>query len=226
MIKKQNQNQTAILFLGGSDFFEKKSLVADHIKKLQKKNFTVIAADKGAEFALKSGFTPTVVIGDCDSISDTAKAELLRLKIPFALFPTDKDQTDSELALAYIFNHKFRHVICFGLEGDRSDHFLANMLLFSLYVKKGVTIEAIGTHCCYYFSTQRIVIEGKVGDTLTLLSLTLQTTEINSNGLKYRLKNQILKQGTSLGVSNIFVKKNITVTFQKGVLLAIHTALH
>ena len=221
---KNQKNNIAILFLGGSHFSENSLLTAAVLKKMKLEKYPVVTADKGADFALQSGFTPTVVIGDCDSISSATKTQLEKHGVHFLTFPTKKDETDSELALLHILKQKHKEVICFGLEGDRSDHFLANILVFSKYVQKGLRIQATGENCHYYFFSDQIEISGKVGDTLTLLSLSPQTEGITSTGLEYSLRNLYLEFGTSLGVSNVFTQKHVSLKQRSGVLLAIHSS--
>ncbi len=80
---------------------------------------TLVAADGGADLALAAGRMPAAVIGDFDSISDKARAEL-----PPALLHhvTEQDSTDFEKALRAV---EAPFVLGLGFMGARVDHTLA-----------------------------------------------------------------------------------------------------
>jgi len=107
------------------------------------------------------------------------------------------------------------------LEGSRLDHFLANILLLKKYAQRGQQIKVVGESSIYYFVTKRIEISGEKGDLLSLLALSSQVKKITSCGLKYPLLKHSLCQSTSLGISNVFVKKQIQIEMEGGVLLVI-----
>ncbi len=79
----------------------------------------VIAADGGADWALNHGVTPDAVIGDMDSISDTAKAVIPADR----LHPSDdQDTTDFDKCLGAV---EAPLIIGAGFTGERQDHQLA-----------------------------------------------------------------------------------------------------
>jgi len=79
----------------------------------------IVAADGGADTALAHDITPEAVIGDFDSVSETAKASLPG----DALHPIDdQDSTDFDKCLR---NINAPLVIGVGFSGDRLDHQLA-----------------------------------------------------------------------------------------------------
>jgi len=78
-----------------------------------------VAADGGADVALALGHRPCAVIGDLDSLSDHARAELpghTLIHVP------EQESTDFHKALARI---TAPGVLALGMTGGRSDHELA-----------------------------------------------------------------------------------------------------
>lgn len=217
--------QSAVLFLGGSADSLTSPSASFFLAEAKVKAFPIIAVDHGADLALKVSFIPQIVIGDNDSISPETQRKLLQKNVPFLKYPTQKDRTDTELALEYLEKNSFTDVTCFGLEGNRSDHFLANIFVFSHFVTRGMTIRAVGQTGCYYFFKDEVIIKGRVGDLLTLLALTPKVSGLSSQGLGYPLNNQQLVFGTSLGVSNFFNKSETSIKLKTGALLAIHTPI-
>jgi thiamine pyrophosphokinase len=78
----------------------------------------LVAADGGADSALRLGADPQAVIGDMDSISAEARDRLAGRLHPVA----EQDSTDFEKALTRI---KARFVLALGTLGGRVDHELA-----------------------------------------------------------------------------------------------------
>lgn len=79
----------------------------------------LVAADGGADRALRFGHSPEAVIGDMDSISPIARAAIP----PDRLFPiADQDTTDFEKCLAAI---SAPLILAVGFAGPRADHAMA-----------------------------------------------------------------------------------------------------
>ena len=78
----------------------------------------IVGADGGADRLLRLGVTPEAVIGDLDSISETAKARLGDRLFPVA----EQDTTDFDKALRHI---AAPFVLAVGFQGARIDHGLA-----------------------------------------------------------------------------------------------------
>lgn len=79
----------------------------------------VVAADSGADWALDHGVTPQAVIGDLDSISDSARAKIPPSRLHFV---DDQDTTDFDKCLSLI---RAPVILGAGFTGQRQDHQLA-----------------------------------------------------------------------------------------------------
>jgi len=106
-------SKRALLFLNG------KIKNFSKIKKIINKTDLLIGVDGGTKHILKLGLKPNYIIGDLDSYTPKNKT------IPVIKYPTDKDFTDSELAIKFVIEKKYREIIIFAFAGDRLDHMIA-----------------------------------------------------------------------------------------------------
>lgn len=207
----------AVVFTGGMYVPHKELAQIIHKASL------IIAADSGANTAVKLGIMPSVVIGDMDSIKPQTKRILEKQKTIFITHPKEKDETDTELALDYAAAQKATHItILGGMIGNRTDHILSNILLTQKYKQK--IIFSSGTQTLQVVKGPTTVrLHAEKNDLLSLIPLSEKVTNITTTGLYYALKNDSLTSVSPRGVSNVFVKERGTLTFKKGTLCIIHT---
>lgn len=87
-----------------------------------------IGIDAGAIRLLKEGITPAAAIGDFDSLKEEEK-KFLQNRDNILIYPVEKDETDTELALMKYYDKDHSPIILFGAFGGRLDHTLANLSL-------------------------------------------------------------------------------------------------
>ncbi|RYG33155.1 hypothetical protein EON81_18895, partial [bacterium] len=92
------------------------SLLAEWLSEADR----VYAADGAADLCRVAGRDPDVVVGDFDSISETAKSSASDLR-----HRPDQDWTDADKLLAEIVADGWREASICGLEGDLPDHEMA-----------------------------------------------------------------------------------------------------
>ena len=175
------------------------------------------AADGGALLMRKLGLTPDIILGDGDSLPAEMFPDTPREK-----YPTAKDFTDGEAALTYAKDHTEGDIAVCGAFGGRVDHQLANILL---PIGFGATAERfilLGDGCICRYCTGRLVLRGKVGDTVSLLALGGDAEGVTLAGMRYLLANNVIKAGSSLGISNVLEAPVAEITVEKGCLLVIH----
>ena len=100
----------------------------------------VIAVDKGCELLLKKNKKITQAIGDFDSIQRKFLKKLQEDKVPLATFPTNKDQSDAELALNWVIKKGYAIVRMIGFQGGRLDHYQAIIQMLFRFQHAGVTL--------------------------------------------------------------------------------------
>lgn len=100
----------------------------------------VIAVDKGCELLLKKHKKITQAIGDFDSIQPKFLKKLQADKVPLATFPTNKDQSDAELALNWVIKKGYAIIQMIGFQGGRLDHYQVIIQMLFRFQHAGVTL--------------------------------------------------------------------------------------
>jgi thiamine pyrophosphokinase len=181
----------------------------------------IIAADGGAKNCLSMGISPDIVIGDMDSIniSIIEKLNVKEKTIKFISSKSEKDESDTQLAVDYAAGRRIKDILIVGASGDRIDHSLANLLLLSSPAYEGLSIKMLTDNFEIFVSNKSLSIKGEPGKLLSIFSLTPYTFFIKTTGLKYRLKDEKLLFSPVRGLSNVFTCKDAKIDISEGSLL-------
>ena len=180
-----------------------------------------IAADSGIDHARRLGITPDVVVGDLDSVSADGLAWAEQTEAVIHRYPSEKDQTDLELAMEYAVEAEPTRIVVAGIGGGRFDHLLANFAVLADRRYAGPHIDGlVGTALVSVVHDDRQLL-GEVGELISLLAVGGRAEGVATTGLRYRLAGETLRAGSSRGVSNVFAARRATVSLVEGTLLAI-----
>jgi thiamine pyrophosphokinase len=183
----------------------------------------VIAADGGLLKAEAAGLQADVVVGDGDSLSAEKLAELRAAGVEVRLYPPEKDESDTELAVREAVARGAERVeIVGGLGGQRFDHALANALLLAS-PDLGADVALVDGPTTVRVVTDELGIDGRRGDYVSLLPLSEEVVGVTTAGLAYPLSDATLRQGPTLGLSNELTSERATVRVERGRLAVIHT---
>ena len=184
----------------------------------------IIAADRGAATALQLGYTPSIVVGDFDSLDTLLLQELSERGSQVRKVAVEKDETDTELAVQLAIEQGATSITLLGaLGGARFDHTMANILLLACF--DGISIRIVdGPSTCWLLQGPgSSVIEGQIGDLVSLLPLTRDAIGVRTTGLYYPLHGETLYFGKPRGVSNVLIEEHAEVSLEEGMLLVVHT---
>ena len=185
----------------------------------------IIAVDGGANQTRKLGITPHLIIGDMDSISDETYKKYQKEGCEFVIFPSNKDKSDSQLAVDYAIENNYEKLDIIGWEGGRFDHYLSNILLLANYDSEEVKMRLLSPRNEAYIlngkSIFRLRADGK--RFVSIIPISSVVEKLNIKNMKYSLTNKNIYRGDTLGLSNEFLDESIEgeVSFEKGVLLLI-----
>ncbi len=182
----------------------------------------LIAANGGSRHLYQLKQPPDVIIGDLDSLPPPIRAWLKTAETQFISHPTEKDETDLELALLFAAQFE-QEILVFGALGGRLDQTLANILLLAHPGLRGHQVQLVEPYQRAWLAEEEVIINGRVGDTLSLIPMGGDVTIKQSKGLKWPLQNEILHFGPARGVSNLLVADKASVWVTNGRLLCIHT---
>ena len=182
---------------------------------LQQEDF-VIAADGGLEHTRKLGITPDVILGDFDSLG--------YIPTGAAVFPVEKDDTDSMLAVRRGLDLGYRHFVLYGaLDGDRLDHTVANLQTLQFLADHGATGFLVGlTQIATVVKNGGLCLPAVDDGIISVFCMGSDARGVTIEGLQYSLTDGTLTAGFPLGVSNHFVGKNGKISVKDGSLLVIY----
>ena len=181
----------------------------------------VIAADSGYAHAIAMGFVPNELVGDLDSISAVDLTDARDSNVLITEYPTDKDLTDTEIAIASAIARYPTHVTVVSGGGDRFDHVLAMVHSLASCAGTAVTSLLIGTaRVSYVSNAHEFQLDTQPGDIVSLIPIGGDIT-VTTTGLQWELTNSTLQSFASRGVSNIATGESITITVTDGLLAVI-----
>ena len=163
----------------------------------------VIAADGGLRHAEQCGVRPTLILGDFDSLGYTPdRAEV---------FPVEKDDTDSMLAIKEGLRRGFRRFVLYGaLDGARLDHTVANLQGLQYLADHGANGYLVGLReIATVIKGEKITFPSSAAGILSLFCL-----GPTANGQ--------LTSGFPLGVSNHFEGEKSEISVKNGSLVMIY----
>ncbi len=184
------------------------------LKQLAKTADSIVAADGGADRALRAGIVPDVIIGDLDSVSPRARKKFASSQW---IFVDNQNNTDLQKALDYLVTQKCKKCTLVGFEGGRPDFTLGNLLALYLYARK-MDLRVAGRGWTIFPITRTKTFTTRPGARVSLLPLS-PCSGVTLYGLKFPLTNARLTLGTTRTLSNQAVKNRFTVQLKSGVLL-------
>ena len=192
----------------------------------------VVAADGGAERAAALGLRPDLVVGDGDSIDPDALGALAASGTAVERYPAEKDESDLELALKAAMVRGADEIVILGaLGGARFEHEMAAVALLGLEEASGrdVTIADDRSTVRLLRGSERagvvasLDVRGAPGDFVSILPWGGDATGVATEGLRYALRDEVLRMGPSRGLSNELTVPTGRISCRRGQLLVVHT---
>lgn len=185
-----------------------------------------ICADGGYDYALLSGITPDLVVGDFDSSDKKFEDINFEKSTETILVPVEKDDTDLQLALKLAIERGSTEIAVVGGIGGRVDHTIGNIQNLVHYSREDIEIYLVdpNQYLTVHHPGQR-TYSGEKGQTFSAFAFTPEVTGVTYEGAYYPLENHTLTNTFPLGISNHFVDEKITVTTKEGILIVVTTKL-
>jgi thiamine pyrophosphokinase len=181
----------------------------------------VIAADSGYAHAIAMGFAPNELVGDMDSITPVDITDARDSNILISQFPTDKDLTDTEIAIASALERQSSHITVVSGGGDRFDHVLAMAHSLASSARTVETTLLIGTaRVSYATYTKEFRMNTQPGSIISLIPIGGAAT-VTTTGLQWELENDTLQSFASRGVSNIAADTSVAISVTDGSLAVV-----
>ena len=200
--------QHRCVIVSGGDFSPVSGLEADDF---------VIACDRGYAYCERLGIRPDLIISDFDSYRGPVDEE-----IPLNRYASEKDDTDTMLAVRYAIDHGFRELLLCCALGGRLDHLIANLQSLVFAQKHGLRAAL-----CSEDTEARTLQDGALriprrdGWSLSVFALDGPCRGVSIAGAKYPLESAELLPSFPLGVSNTWAEPEAVVSVAEGILLIV-----
>ncbi len=177
----------------------------------------VIACDRGYEYARRCGIRPDLLVSDFDSYDGEVEAS-----IPLRRFPSEKDDTDTVIALRAAIEMGFARADLYCALGGRLDHTLANLQAAVFAQKQGLSVRILSPDTRIFTLMRGSLTLPKVeGFSLSVFAAEDRCGGVNIRGAKYELDGVELTDSFPLGVSNEWREAEATISVESGVLLIV-----
>ncbi len=184
-------------------------------------NTFVIACDRGYAYAQRCGIRPDLLVSDFDSYSGAVDPG-----IPLRRFPSEKDDTDTMLAIRAAIEEGFTEAVLYCALGGRLDHTLANLQSLSFALSHGLKLRIVTDD-----SEVRLLQNGSLrlprreGFSLSVFSYSDCCRGVSLRGTKYELRDAVLLNSFPLGVSNEWAADTAVISVADGTLLIVQSRL-
>lgn len=174
----------------------------------------LLAADGGLRHLQALGREPDGILGDFDSLGYVPRHA--------RVFPVEKDDTDSMLAVRHGLEMGYREFVLYGgLDGERLDHTVANLQTLQYLADHGAVGYLVGRdYLVTVIRQETVTFSAAAEGIISLFCLGPDAEGVTLQGLKYPLDNGTLTSGFPLGVSNHFTGRQARIAVKKGSLLA------
>jgi thiamine pyrophosphokinase len=202
----------------------------DKARLLLRADDYIVCADGGMRHALALGLQPNLIIGDMDSAERDQLQKLKDEDIPIELFSHDKNETDLELAINHAVDLKPNQIMIVGALGGRLDQTLGNIALLSDTRHKPALSQVEGSLDIrlddgveeIFICRDRAQVHGKSGDLVSLIPWQGPVTDVQTENLKWPLRNETLFPDKTRGISNEMLGDTASVSIGSGSLLVVH----
>jgi thiamine pyrophosphokinase len=184
-------------------------------------NTFLIAADSGANCLYEYNILPNLLLGDFDSIDRKVLDYFKKNNCLIDIYPTEKDFTDTEIAVKKAISMKPSEIVLLGCTGSRVDHLLGNIGMLKICLENGVNAYIVDENNDIRLSNAITSLNGVVGQIFSVQAYGDEVIGLTIEGAKYPLNNYNLKIGESVTISNEFVSTVVKLKFKAGTLMII-----
>lgn len=176
----------------------------------------LLAADGGLTHLQKLNLTPNGILGDFDSLGYVPDKGIV--------FPVEKDDTDSMLAVRQGLKLGYRSFLLYGgLDGPRLDHTIANFQTLQFLADHGAQGYLIGAeYIATVIKNGSLTFPAEAAGILSVFCMGTDARGVTLKGLQYTLDSAVLTAGMPLGVSNHFIGSEAVVCVEDGSLLLLY----
>lgn len=175
----------------------------------------IIAADGGLRHTEKLGLAPDIVLGDMDSMKGH------RVPGGAILFPAQKDDTDTMLAIKEGLKRGYRSFVIYGGLGGRLDHTVANIQSLAYLLERGATGVLVDENHRAFLLRNGAVSLNEPYHYISVFAYGGPCRGVTLKGMQYPLDRAPLSPDFPLGASNQQTGDRAVIQVEDGTLLII-----
>ncbi|TMN23535.1 thiamine diphosphokinase [Lentibacillus cibarius] len=182
-----------------------------------------IGADRGSLILIENSISPDYAVGDFDSMDEADKEKVYKQAKSYQLYPSEKDQTDLEIALQQAYTLQPDTIYLFGVTGGRLDHALINIQLLHVIMAqhiRGVIIDRQNQLELIGPGNHEIRHDHRHPN-ISFIPYTQHVEGLTLEGFYYPLVEASIAWGSTLCISNKLILNYGTFSFKEGILLII-----
>lgn len=182
-------------------------------------NAVVLCADSGYSAANALGIEPALIIGDFDLLGFIPNVENVQT------FPSEKDDTDTLLAVKEAIKMGADEIFIYGALGGRLDHTIANiqtLMFIENNGAKGMLISDNEYVSLLIDNTSRR-FKKREGFYFSVFSYSEKCTGVCISGAEYNLSNGTITNDFPIGVSNHIKEAFAELSIKSGCMLVIES---
>lgn len=183
----------------------------------------LIGADSGANCLFHYDIKPDLLVGDFDSIDNEVLEYYKKNNCFIEVYPTEKDYTDTEIAVRRAIGMKPSEIVLLGCTGSRVDHLLGNIGMLKICMQNSVNSFIKDENNVIMLVNDSTVLSGTIGKIFSVQSYGDEIIGLTIEGAKYPLHNYNLKIGESITISNEFTCPQVKLKFTSGTLMIIRS---
>ncbi|HEY7462946.1 MAG TPA: thiamine diphosphokinase [Candidatus Limnocylindria bacterium] len=182
----------------------------------------LVAVDGGANWIERQGRLPHALVGDLDSVEPALLRRYEAAGVEIERHPSEKDHSDAELAQNFARRRGADEMVMLGaFGGPRIDHQVANVLLLCADGSGGMTLVCGPTRLAAIRGGETREITAPPGTLVSLFPVAGDANGVTTAGLRYALSNDLLRMGSSRGLSNVVESAPASVRLEAGMLLLV-----
>ena len=173
----------------------------------------IICADGAWDWVRDKAVRIDLFVGDMDSV----RADMSGIPADLVTrLPVEKDMTDGEYAADLAADRGADTVVLLGALGKRLDHALGNIQVLIGLRRRGVQGILMDDSTEIYAVNAELTVQGKEGDTLSIIPMGEQVVVGQTENLYYPLVHSHLRLDQTRGVSNVLTAQTARICMDSG----------
>ena len=177
-----------------------------------------IGVESGALAILNAGYPLVYAVGDFDSVSLDDKRRILEAAHSSKVYSSQKDESDSELAINFCLQQGYQKIYVYGALGQRVDHQHINL---SLMFKHPQVILMDETQSIQGYDEGEYELDKEKYQKFSVFTFT--NAVISLEKCVYPLQNFEINALTRLTLSNEWIEDRVKLKIHKGRVFVVKT---